>query len=56
MSRHQKVEIQKGKIIGNPPTMKQMTFPEKVTEAKRENALRKYGQTTDLHEPKQRVR
>ncbi len=52
MSRESKVEVQKGKIIGNPPTMKQMTYPEKVKEAREENALRRHGQHTDLHEPK----
>lgn len=54
MSRVSKVEIQKGKVIGNPPTMKQMTYPEKVSEQREENALRRHGQRTDLHEPHSR--
>ena len=54
MSR--KVEEQKGKIISNPPTMKQMTYPEQVSEKRREDALRRSGQTTTLHEPKSRGR
>jgi hypothetical protein len=54
MSKANKVEVQKGKIIGNPPTMKQMTYPEKVREQKEENALRRHGQRTDLHEPNSR--
>lgn len=52
MSKANKVEIQKGKIISNPPTMQQMTYNERVGEAKRESALRRSGQTTTLHEPK----
>lgn len=54
MSKAMKVEVQKGPIIGNPPTMKQMTHREKVQEAREENALRRRGQHTDLHEPKTR--
>lgn len=54
MSKANKVEVQKGPIIGNPPTMKQMTHREKVQEAREENALRRHGQRTDLHEPKTR--
>lgn len=52
MGRIPKIEIQKGAINPNPQTMKQMSFTEKVTEQKQENALRKHGQTLDLHEPK----
>ncbi len=47
-----KVEVQKGKIIGNPPTMKQMTYPENVRERRDQMALRRSGQTMTLHEPK----
>ncbi len=50
MSR--KVEEQKGKIVADQPTMKQMTYPEKREQRREENALRRSGQTLTLHEPK----
>lgn len=51
-----KVEVQKGMIIGNPPTMKQATHREKLNEAGKEMKLRRHGQTLDLVEPKSRRR
>jgi hypothetical protein len=52
MKRESKVEIQKGKIISNPPTMKQMTYPERVTEREKEYKDIRRGQNTDLHTPR----
>lgn len=53
MSRHQKVEIQKGSISpSKPPTLKMMTHAERVREQAGENALRRSGQTLTLHQPK----
>ena len=52
MSKANKVEVQKGSIIGNPPTMKQMTHPQKVRQAREERSEIRRAQTLDLHEPK----
>lgn len=46
------VPVQKGKIISNPPTMKQMPYPERVTERKHELKEIRRSQHTDLHVPK----
>jgi hypothetical protein len=47
-----KVPVQKGSIDPNPMTMKQMTHPQKVAQAREEQALRRSGQTMTLHEPR----
>jgi hypothetical protein len=47
-----KVPEQKGTIISNPPTMKQMPFKAKVAEARSENAMRKSAQTLGYRSPK----
>ena len=47
------VPVQKGKIISNPPTMKQMTYSERVKERAQEITGVRRGQHTDLHTPKQ---
>jgi hypothetical protein len=49
-----KVPVQKGKIVSNPPTMKQMTYVEKVKEAKSENTQRRSGQTLDMKSPRKK--
>lgn len=54
MSKQNKVEVQKGPIESNPMTSKQMTFAQKVQEAREQAALRRHGQHTDLQEPKTR--
>lgn len=46
------VAIQKGKIISNPPTMKQMPYIEKVSERRKEIHDIRRGQHTDLKTPK----
>lgn len=52
MSKENKVEVQKGKIVGNPPTMNHKGHSEKVREALEDNAARWSYQSTHLHEPK----
>lgn len=52
MSRHLKVEIQKGNVNPAQPTLKTMTHSERVREQAAENALRRSGQTLTLHEPR----
>lgn len=47
-----KVEVQKGKIVANPPTLKQMTYSERVRDRESEIRMRRHAQTLDLHEPK----
>lgn len=47
-----KVPVQKGKIISNPPTMKQMPFPERVAERKKHIKETRRGQHTDLDTPR----
>lgn len=48
-----KVEEQKGPIRCNtPPTLNQMTYPERVADRKQECAMRRSAQTLTLHEPK----
>ena len=47
-----KVPVQKGTIISNPPTMKQMTYPERVAERREEQRKTRWGQTTELHTPR----
>ena len=50
--RSGEVPVQKGKIISNPPTMKQMPYPERVAERHKEIRDIRRGQHTDLHTPK----
>jgi hypothetical protein len=52
MSKENKVEVQKGMIDPNPMTMKQKTHHQKINDATAEMALRRHGQTLDLHIPK----
>lgn len=47
-----KVPVQNGKIISNPPTMKQMPYNERVEERKKEIKDIRYGQHTDLKTPR----
>jgi len=49
--KHREVPIQKGKIISNPMTMKQMPYRERVSERREEIAERKSGQTLKECEP-----
>ena len=49
-----KVPEQKGPIHPNPPTLKQMTYPERVRDREHEVIERRRMQTLDLHEPKPR--
>lgn len=51
MSR--KIEVQKGPIVSDMPTYRTMTHAERVREAYEQDRLRKHGQRTELHEPKQ---
>lgn len=46
------VPVQKGKIISNPPTMKQMPYPERVRERETELKDLRRNQHTDLHVPR----
>jgi hypothetical protein len=46
------VPVQKGTIISNPPTSKQMPFKEKVTERLREMSEIRRAQTLDYVSPK----
>lgn len=46
------VPVQKGRIISNPPTMKQMPYPERVEEKRKEIHDIRRGQHTDLHTPR----
>lgn len=46
------VPVQQGKIISNPPTMKQMPYPERVTERRQEQKKTRWGQHTDLETPR----
>jgi len=46
-----KVPVQKGTMISNPMTLKQMTHREKVAEAEKEHAMRKDGQTLRMETP-----
>lgn len=50
-NRESKVPIQKGKIISNPPTMKQMPYVERVAERRKEIQDIRRGQHTDLKVP-----
>lgn len=47
-----KVPVQKGKIISNPPTMKQMPYPEHVAERKKQLKETRRGQHTNLESPR----
>lgn len=50
--RDYEVPVQKGRIISNPPTMKQMPYTERVNERARDmNEIRR-GQHTDFHTPR----
>jgi hypothetical protein len=42
-----KVAVQKGKIVSNPSTMKQMTHAENLREKAAQDKMRKSGQTLD---------
>ncbi len=46
------VPVQKGTVISNPPTMKQMPYREKVSERQRELNEIKRAQTLDYVSPK----
>ena len=50
--KKKEVPVQKGKIISNPPTMKQMPYPERVAERAKEIKDIRRGQYTELHEPR----
>ena len=50
--KNYEVPVQKGKIISNPPTMKQMPYNERVDERRKEIHDIRRGQHTDLHTPK----
>ena len=52
MSRHRKVEIQKGNIIANPPNRQQSTYSDRERQAVEEAHMRRKCQTLDLHTPK----
>lgn len=47
-----KVPVQKGRIISNPPTMKQMPYVERVEERATQIKDIRRGQHTDLHTPR----
>jgi hypothetical protein len=49
-----KVPVQKGTIISNPPTIKQMPYTEKVSERRKQLSETRKGQRTDLATPKGR--
>lgn len=49
-----KVPVQKGEIVANPKTMKQMTYPERVKERQSEISERRRGQTLDLRTPRKK--
>lgn len=51
MSKKSEVPVQKGKIISNPPTMKQMPYRERVAEREKEYKDIRRGQHTDLVTP-----
>lgn len=50
--RESQVPVQKGRIEGNPQTMKQMTHPERLREREGEVKELRRGQHLDLHTPK----
>ena len=52
--RKMDVEVQKGKIISNPPTVKQMPYPERVKEREMEQKNTRWGQYTELKTPKRK--
>jgi hypothetical protein len=47
-----KVPVQKGKIIANPTSMKQMPYPERVAERKKQLKETRRGQSTELDTPR----
>jgi hypothetical protein len=47
-----KVPVQKGTIISNPPTSKQMPWPEKVRDREAEIRLKRSAQELSYHTPK----
>jgi hypothetical protein len=48
-----KVEVQKGPIHpDSPPTLRRMTYPQRVQDRKEELASLRDGMTLKLHEPK----
>lgn len=52
MKKERSVPVQKGTIISNPPTMKQMPYTERVRERASELREIKRGQHTDLKTPR----
>jgi len=50
------VPVQKGHIVANPMTMKQMPHQERLQERKAEIRKRVDGQTTEYHSPSQKRR
>lgn len=52
MSKANRVEVQKGKIVADQVTSKQMTHPQKVREAEAADVFRRGAQELHLHEPK----
>ena len=49
-----KVPVQKGTMISNPPTSKQMPYKEKVMEREREISETRRGQTLEEVTPKRK--
>jgi hypothetical protein len=52
MKKSREVPIQKGKIIANPMTMREMPYNERVKERETELRELRHGKTLDLHTPK----
>ena len=50
----EKVPVQKGTMISNPPTSKQMPYKEKVAEREQQQRDTRRGQTLDYVTPKQK--
>lgn len=51
---HREVPVQKGTIISNPPTMKQMPYSERAAERSREMHETRRGQTLDYKSPRKK--
>lgn len=49
-----KVSVQKGPIHCNMPTLKTMTYPQRVRDREQEVMERRDGQTLKMHEPRSR--
>jgi hypothetical protein len=52
MSKERKVPVQKGTIISNPPTLRQMPYTARVRDREDEIRLRRHAQTLDYDEPR----